>query len=218
MSTFSLPTSYSRATIPVVRLGGSVMLALSITVFLFFLMQQLITPAHKQNSVILDDFPIVQLYEKPDESAVVIKKTLPEKPDLTPPELPRTTVDSVDTRSKVTLQSFTPNVDIGRAEQAPFSSGLGNKQATPLVRVEPRFPTDAARQGISGWVVLSFSIDETGAVTDITVLNAEPRNMFDREAIRALRRWKYQPQIVDGKAIKQQNLQVQLDFQLAQEP
>ncbi|CAM5203572.1 energy transducer TonB [Alishewanella longhuensis] len=89
--------------------------------------------------------------------------------------------------------------------------------ATPLVRAEPRFPTEAARQGISGWVMLNFSIDESGSVTDVSVVAAEPKDIFEREAIRALRRWKYQPQLVEGKAVKQSNLQVQLDFQLQQE-
>ncbi|CAM5204925.1 TonB family protein [Alishewanella longhuensis] len=49
--------------------------------------------------------------------------------------------------------------------------------ATPLVRVEPRFPTEAARQGISGWVMLNFSIDESGSVTDVSVVAAEPKNI-----------------------------------------
>lgn len=218
MSTITLSTTHNAVMLRVLpKIVSSVLLALIITLALFFMMQQLITPANQTRAVV-EAVPVIQLYERPDDSSVVVKKTMPEQPDLTPPDLPRSSVEPVDTHSTFNTSHFTPNVTVDNSLPAPPSQGFGNKQATPLVRVEPRFPTDAARQGISGWVMLSFSIDETGAVTDITVLNAEPRNMFDREAIRALRRWKYQPQVVDGKAIKQHNLQVQLDFQLAQEP
>jgi protein TonB len=40
--------------------------------------------------------------------------------------------------------------------------------------------------------------------------------LFDREARRALAKWKYRPKIVDGKAEKQFNMFVQLDFTLEQ--
>ena len=68
----------------------------------------------------------------------------------------------------------------------------------------------------TGWVKLSFTIDKSGAVTDVQVLSAEPANVFNREAMRALKRWKYQPLILNGKAEKRLQLQVQLDFQLEQ--
>lgn len=218
MSTITLSTTNGAVMLRLLpKIVSSVFVALCITLALFFMMQQLITPA-TQTRLEVAATPVIQLYERPDDSQVVTKQPMPEQPDLTPPDLPRSSVEPVDTRSALNISNFTPNITVDKATITPPSQGFGTKQATPLVRVEPRFPTEAARQGISGWVMLSFSIDETGAVTDITVLNAEPRNMFDREAIRALRRWKYQPQVVDGKAIKQHNLQVQLDFQLAQEP
>lgn len=88
--------------------------------------------------------------------------------------------------------------------------------ASPLVRIEPRYPAKAARDGVSGWVVLSFSIDVDGSVTDIAVIAAEPKRVFEQEAIRALKRWKYQPLIINGQAEKRQQMQVQLDFQLEQ--
>ncbi|WP_323601874.1 energy transducer TonB, partial [Rheinheimera pleomorphica] len=61
---------------------------------------------------------------------------------------------------------------------------------------------------------LAFTIAANGAVTDVSVIAAEPARVFDRDAIRALRRWKYQAKIVDGVAVSQPNMQVQLDFSL----
>ena len=89
-------------------------------------------------------------------------------------------------------------------------------EATPIVRIDPKYPPQAARDGREGWVRLSFTINEVGGVDDIEVIEAEPKRVFDREARRALRKWKYKPKIVDGKAVKQTNMFVQLDFKLEQ--
>jgi protein TonB len=53
-------------------------------------------------------------------------------------------------------------------------------------------------------------------VIDVDVIDADPKRIFDREAKRALRKWKYRPKIIDGKPQKQVGLQVQLDFKLNQ--
>jgi protein TonB len=89
-------------------------------------------------------------------------------------------------------------------------------EATPIVRIEPKYPVQAARDGKEGWVILSFTIDELGGVTDVDVIDADPKRVFDREAKRALRKWKYKPKVVDGKPVKQTGQQVQLDFKLNQ--
>jgi protein TonB len=49
----------------------------------------------------------------------------------------------------------------------------------------------------------------------VEVLDADPKRVFDREAKRALRKWKYRPKVVDGVAQMQPGLQVRLDFTLA---
>jgi len=89
-----------------------------------------------------------------------------------------------------------------------------NKSALPLVRIEPKYPVQAARDGVEGWVRLAFSVNSAGQVTDIQVIDSEPKRLFEREAIRALQQWKYQPQMENGQATIQQGLVVQLDFSL----
>lgn len=84
----------------------------------------------------------------------------------------------------------------------------------PIIRIEPKYPVQASRDGKEGWVRLSFTINEFGGVEDIDVIDAEPQRVFDREAKRALRKWKYKPQIVDGIPVKMTGMTVQLDFNL----
>ncbi|WP_423187022.1 energy transducer TonB [Alishewanella sp. d11] len=198
------------------RLLSSALLASLITFALFSLMKLLVTPAHDRLIVDKREFPIVELFIPPEETEPEIRRELPPKPDLIPPKMTLNHQDPVDSSQNTITHTFTP--DLGIALQGPnLNTGMQNTMATPIVRVEPRFPLEAARQGISGWVKLAYSIDETGSVIDISIIEAEPKNIFDKEAIRALRRWKYQPQLVEGQPVKQTNLQVQLDFQLQQD-
>jgi protein TonB len=73
------------------------------------------------------------------------------------------------------------------------------RELTPLVRVPPDYPVRALMEGVEGYVILRFTVTETGSVEDPEVLRADPPNMFERAARRAVLRWKYQPQIRDGK-------------------
>jgi protein TonB len=110
-------------------------------------------------------------------------------------------------------------VDVGGTDTGLNAGGLmvRDGEATPIVRINPRYPPAAARDGIQGWVQLRFTIDETGGVTDVEVIDSEPRRVFDQEARRALLRWKYKPKVVDGKAVRQPGQTVQLDFTLDME-
>lgn len=108
------------------------------------------------------------------------------------------------------------------APQIQLNSGTGlptlqqppNSEPSPIVRINPKYPAVAARDGVEGWVQLRFSVDATGAVTDIEVIAAEPQRVFEQEAIRALKRWKYQPSTLNGATTARTGLQVQLDFNL----
>lgn len=191
------------------RMISSMLLAALVTFSLFAIMYLLIKPPLAERPA-LQTFPVVELFITPEDPPVVVKQLPPPPPPVVPPEqAPRIQTAVTNLLLPGPVLTLTPPA-IG-----PTDIGIGTGRdttATPVVRVEPRFPVAALRDGISGWVKLSFSIDESGAVTDVEVLQAEPRGVFDREAARALRRWKYQPQVIDGKAIRQTNLQVVLDF------
>jgi protein TonB len=75
------------------------------------------------------------------------------------------------------------------------------RELTPLVRFPPEYPMSAAANRVEGYVLLRFTVTETGTVADPEVLRSEPPNIFDRAAIRSVLRWKYQPQLVNGEPI-----------------
>lgn len=72
------------------------------------------------------------------------------------------------------------------------------RELTPLVRIPAEYPINALSRGIEGFVEMRFTVTETGAVSDPEVLRSDPPGVFDRAAIRAVLKFKYQPQIVDG--------------------
>jgi len=75
------------------------------------------------------------------------------------------------------------------------------RELTPLVRFPPEYPMAAISNRIEGFVLLRFTVTETGSVADPEVLRSDPPSIFDRAAMRAVLRWKYQPQLANGEPV-----------------
>jgi len=57
----------------------------------------------------------------------------------------------------------------------------------------PNYPSEARRKNEEGRVVVAFSVDERGDVVSARVSNPCPYPLLNDEALRAVRRWKFQP-------------------------
>ena len=77
------------------------------------------------------------------------------------------------------------------------------------------YPRKALRKGIDGFVVIQFDIDTDGAVLDPYVIESEPAGIFDRAAIKAVRKWLYDTPSYNGVSVKVNNLQLKVSFILA---
>lgn len=90
------------------------------------------------------------------------------------------------------------------AEAGADSAGpLGGPESEvrPLNDVRPRYPRVALQRNIEGHVKLAFTITRAGAVENIRVLEASPRNVFEREARSAAARWRFAPRTENGLAV-----------------
>ncbi|WP_363319327.1 energy transducer TonB [Pseudomonas chlororaphis] len=67
----------------------------------------------------------------------------------------------------------------------------------------PVYPRDARQAKIEGYVVLELAIRPDGTVASAKVLESKPRKLFDEAAISAVKRWKFQPRMVNGAAVEQ---------------
>lgn len=194
------------------KLMAAALPACFITFLLFALMQQLVKT--EQNFVQPELFTLDDTLPEPrkDSQANTKIRILPEPPKPLPQ--PESLAPEANNSSEALIGlEINPLLPPLEAIQGAEVTAL-DKEATAMVRIDPNYPPDAARNGVEGWVKLKFSIDVTGAVIDVEVLDAQPKRIFDREAIKALRSWKYQPQLKNGKAVVQPDMQVQLDFSL----
>ena len=55
------------------------------------------------------------------------------------------------------------------------------------------YPPAAQRSGTTGQVVVSFTANSDGSVSDINIVSAKPRGVFERSVQAAVRRWRFQP-------------------------
>jgi|GEM_PF-3009185 len=88
------------------------------------------------------------------------------------------------------------------------------KQPKPIVAIQPRYPVKAARDGVEGYVEVRFSINEIGGVADAIIIDSQPKRIFDREALRAIRKFKFRPSVINGQAAKVANMHYRFDFKL----
>jgi periplasmic protein TonB len=57
----------------------------------------------------------------------------------------------------------------------------------------PKYPPEALRAGTSGEVLVEFTVATDGSVSSARVVRGNPPRVFDREAVAAVKRWRYQP-------------------------
>lgn len=94
---------------------------------------------------------------------------------------------------------------------------LTYEEPKPTVRVEPKYPIGAARQSREGWTRLSFVVNEEGHVNDVLLLESSGSADFDRESIRAVKKWKYSPALENGQPIEQCMNSVRMNFKMGGE-
>jgi len=69
---------------------------------------------------------------------------------------------------------------------------------------QPEYPRAALNNGLEGWVDLRVTVNPDGAVSQLEVVDAEPRRVFERSALRAANQWQFVPPAEAGIAEPQQ--------------
>ena len=86
--------------------------------------------------------------------------------------------------------------------------------AAPVIRIEPKYPIEAAQNRQEGSVILQFDIAKDGSTDNIQVIESFPKQVFDKVSVTALKQWTYKPRIQGGQAQRQTGLTVQLDYRM----
>ncbi len=213
------------------RLGLAMLVGVVVTIALFYLMQALIATGR---SAITDDDvgSLVDFVRVKQEQQVQTRDRKPKKPpppDEPPPEVPpqnfNVAVD--DSGFSMAAADLSVGADIGGG-----GFGISDGEYLPIVKVQPVYPRRALSRGMSGWVIVEFTVTEQGTVREPYVIDncawikgprAEgqcednPNSIFDRAAIQAAEKFKYKPKVIDGEPVSTAGVQNKITFELLDE-
>lgn len=188
--------------------------AAAVTFALFWVMQALIGVAgemlEEKPSLVVD---FVRL--KRDTEPEIKKREIPDrKPPEQPPPPPQMNFSqnlNPDDGIGVIVPIVEASLDLMVAD---LGAGGSDRDVVPLVRIEPQYPMSAKQRGVEGWVELRFTITAAGTVADIVVTASVPGTIFNKSAVRAVSKWKYNPKIENGTAVDRPGVRQRIKFEL----
>lgn len=116
--------------------------------------------------------------------------------------------------------SFRPSMDVQMGALPDFTGadidiGTGfnpDRDAQPLVRIPPQYPTQCLRAASNlETVVVEFDVTPEGSVVSPRVIDST-NACFNRAALRAVERWRYQPRVIDNVAQPRFGVRTAIDF------
>lgn len=201
-----------------VRFLVSLLLGAAVTFGLFAVMAFLISSSDRSQEEPQEDI-IVEVNTTPPKSSAEQRRRVPPPPPPPPKQPPKPAAPEPEQSNNVAggISFNAPSLDMSGSVDSLSGPGDGfmrDGEAAPIFRLNPKYPPQAARDGIEGWVKLSFAIDTDGSVMDIKVIDSKPKRIFNKEAKKALKKWRYKPQVIDGKVQVSPGHTVQLDFKM----
>lgn len=177
---------------------GAVLLALPIS--------QLITEftgKSRTDVEVVDYQPPPVIEEPPPEEEEEMEDDIEEmEQNQEPPSLEQLELSMATDLSGFASSDFTvPTIDVGgQLDEIVYELEDLTKAPRPTFRRPPVYPPELKRAGISGTVVLQFVVRDDGTTTNIKV-ERSTNPAFEEPAIRAVRKWRFQPGEKDGKAV-----------------
>jgi protein TonB len=192
---------------------------------LFLLMDLLV----RSGPGLRDDFEVIGEFrfgpvrlmevEPPPRPRIPQRPPVPEMPPL-PPQLPIVNPwQAVGLAPEFDFPELGPPLPGGDGlfdDTFQLPGGAAEGDIVPVVIISPVYPREALIGSIEGWVGVEFMIAANGTVRDARVVDAEPARIFDREAIRAIVKWKFKPRVVDGVPVARRATQT-IEFRLDDE-
>ena len=184
----------------------------------FMLLAYIVKPSSEtlknENSFRVVDF--IRL--KKDTSLKEKTRAIPDKPEPPkkppPPDLPTPELQAPPQAPNLDIEfpDISIPTDFKGAFLGPQNQG-GNSQVIPLVRINPQYPRNELLAGVEGWVKVRFTVEPDGSVSSPKVVESKPPRVFDSSALRAIKKWKFKPKVVNGIAVQQAGTQV-IEFKL----
>lgn len=185
--------------------------AIIITVAIFLFMQTLIE-SRQQQEVVLPLHTLVEMpREKPEEEEPEPEEKPIEEPLQEPimeslsvapstpepaPDLEISTPDMLvgDISFQAAGDRWRGPVGLGGVAVAAAGGGedaQGYIEVIPYDTRKPNVPEVAWQNKISGWVLVAFRVTGDGTTTDVRVMDANPRGVFEEKVVAAVEDWRY---------------------------
>lgn len=211
------------------RFSLSLILGLIVTVSLFYLMQSLIAHGRsamtKNRSERLVDFVRVKQAMHVETKQIKAKK--PPPPDQPPPPVQQQFNQvKVDNSGGYSMKNVDLNVKVNVGGNG---FAISDGEYLPIVKVQPMYPQRALSRGMSGWVIVQFTVTAQGTTRDPVVVSNcawikgprqkgechdNPNTIFDSAAVRAAQKFKYKPRVIDGQPVDTAGVENKITFEL----
>ncbi|MEW6166308.1 MAG: energy transducer TonB [Pseudomonadota bacterium] len=193
--------------------------ALLVALALFILMQWLIRPPQAPDDLrrVLPEVEVVRPQPEQPEPDLASPDSAPPPPPAAPPSLARPDLPALKVPAMTAVPLDAGPVALptqlsggglklgssgafggfagrgGGGGGTGYGTGQGFKGETliPLSTARPQMPEWACKQGIHGWVEVLFTVLPTGKVTNVRLIDADPRGVFEAAAIESVAQWIY---------------------------
>ena len=129
--------------------------------------------------------------------------------------LPGSVIDEPATTTPATpaKERTKASADKVRAERnATNRPAAISRDARPLAsNAEPKYPASMLRAGVGGTVVVLAEVDAQGNPVNVRVVERSGERDLDRAALSAVKQWRFEPAMRNGKAIAT-SVKVPVDF------
>ncbi|WP_017930106.1 energy transducer TonB [Robiginitomaculum antarcticum] len=112
-----------------------------------------------------------------------------------------------------TLEGAIPEFDAPKIDRQSFKIAVSDRDAQPLVRIPPSMPPRAEK---SGHCRMRFDVSPQGSPYNVVATYCT-QSLFERNSVKAVEKFKYNPKMQDGQAISRRGVETKITFQLADE-
>lgn len=127
---------------------------------------------------------------------------------IEPPPL----IDKVEAPTPLPTQRKEKTKKPKKKESRPQTQ-VTRRKAHSIRNPPPRYPEGLRKKGIEGRVILSVSVNQSGSPSRVTVSRSSGYPAFDRAAIAAVKRWKFNPANVGNTPINS-TVRIPISFRL----
>lgn len=191
------------------RFLGGIPLAICTTALLLYAMQQLV---HMDSPPTVDTAtPKIPPINMDIPTKITVRQEEPpERPTVVelPPEV------NIITPVEVNIEHGVSGMARVIADKPTITGVAGTGQMIPFIKVPPQYPQAALSKGVEGYVDVMFDVTELGTTDNIRIIAYEPSSVFNRSVIKAIKNWKFKPNVADGVPVRTPDVRDRVRFNL----